>query len=380
MIKNIYFYSIFTVIYLTVIALSSTQVSFAAYEVDTCKSEIMQKNYELGNNWETANLKEKIINIWVTFSQKWNSANIDNYKAFLEKGISSLSQLQDRQNFNQTQNTIISIVKDFLSCQRDTAVSTQDLIGSALAGINPDAWENITTKQKNQWDSPDDRVCTSVYAPVCWIDWVTYSNSCLAEDTEIDYQWFCRTNTPNFSSSGWPSSNPPDSWWYEITRKCSLEKFWGSAFTNVNVNSESQCLEMCDAAIDREWMSCKYRVDNTTKTIKIYQDDAPVIMNTKIELDCNLKWDTVSWWYYSVGRCPDQAWYTFWKWAVNTLVTKGTSQAAAEFEMRIAFREALTRDCSDNIPRLMTFADCYNRLFCEPWYEYELWKTTCRKK
>jgi hypothetical protein len=57
---------------------------------------------------------------------------------------------------------------------------------------------NLETGQSsmNNWviqttSSPIVGICPANWAPVCWVDWVTYANTCMAGDVEIASQWEC---------------------------------------------------------------------------------------------------------------------------------------------------------------------------------------------
>lgn len=60
-------------------------------------------------------------------------------------------------------------------------------------GCIPSAWYSWD-ESKNMCVRPweeEPKICTMEYAPMCWVDWVTYGNSCMAWKKEIAYTWEC---------------------------------------------------------------------------------------------------------------------------------------------------------------------------------------------
>lgn len=54
------------------------------------------------------------------------------------------------------------------------------------------AWVCSETNEEEQ--NNDDFMCPMIYAPVCWIDGETYSNSCMAQNVGVKYEWECIWN------------------------------------------------------------------------------------------------------------------------------------------------------------------------------------------
>jgi len=61
-------------------------------------------------------------------------------------------------------------------------------------------------KQKEVVVEEGPTMCTMQYDPVCWVDWVTYGNSCSAWKVKVAYAWEC--NLESWVSEG-------SEWWYE---------------------------------------------------------------------------------------------------------------------------------------------------------------------
>lgn len=61
-------------------------------------------------------------------------------------------------------------------------------------------------KQKEVVVEEGPTMCTMQYDPVCWVDWVTYGNSCSAWKVKVAYTWEC--NLESWVSEG-------SEWWYE---------------------------------------------------------------------------------------------------------------------------------------------------------------------
>lgn len=54
------------------------------------------------------------------------------------------------------------------------------------------SWDETQKMCVRPWEE-EPRMCTMEYAPMCWVDWVTYGNKCMAGKKEIAYAWECDT-------------------------------------------------------------------------------------------------------------------------------------------------------------------------------------------
>jgi len=131
------------------------QQSFASYEVNSCKNEIISRTYDVWTENTNHIIKERLVDVWVNFSQRGNDSAIWEYRTFLTRWINALSDLQREVNFNQTQNNMIEVVKDFLTCQKEWATTDAGiLIGTTLWSINPDGSTNTPQSNNNDDGTP----------------------------------------------------------------------------------------------------------------------------------------------------------------------------------------------------------------------------------
>lgn len=78
-------------------------------------------------------------------------------------------------------------------------------------------------------------VCTSQYDPVCWDNWKTYDNPCLASDAQIAYIWECK----NFTWNACTDEYKPVCWRDGVTY-WNICKAW-----SVWVEYEWECKKVC---------------------------------------------------------------------------------------------------------------------------------------
>lgn len=65
--------------------------------------------------------------------------------------------------------------------------------------VSAEVWWTITRSISEE----EPVMCTMQYDPVCWVDWVTYGNSCSAWKVKIAYVWECNINSWVSEGSDW---------------------------------------------------------------------------------------------------------------------------------------------------------------------------------
>lgn len=170
----------------------SNSSDFLEAEWQICKSATDWCNTVSIWNWElwamTMMYCEDIY--WENWKEKWSCKSYDEEKIDYMKHI--------RQNISSLTNEKAVLWWTWYVTNIDWKSDDEILVEYEDWHI---AWEISLNKQNLNLEKEENiQMCTMQYAPVCWIDWKTYSNSCFAsiENVEILYNQECDSKVNTF--------------------------------------------------------------------------------------------------------------------------------------------------------------------------------------
>lgn len=149
----------------------------------------------------------------------------------------------------------------------------------------------------NLSDSEDDAImCTMQYDPVCWVDWKTYWNSCVAtaqNKVQIAYKWECRENIEK-------------NIYWEIT----LIENWKDGKQIYVTTADWTVYTTAVWVIGDEFVNWKYWDLVLATRVKVYYTDEVSEMNlliwNKIEIISKWLWKNDEWLYSKIRETLDE--------------------------------------------------------------------------
>lgn len=200
----------------------NTKAEFEKAEWKTCASATDGcNNYIMKDGKVSAGTQMYCEDIYGKNGQeKWSctSEKITSKEEFIKKHWKTCETATDGVNTffwkDLSASTMIAYPKDFtanwkcLKLKKDTS-SKADFIKKywntcelATDGVNKFFGKNFENSTRiwypenfvANWKclkEKEQTMCAAVYQPVCWVDWKTYSNSCVAGKVSVDYEWKC---------------------------------------------------------------------------------------------------------------------------------------------------------------------------------------------